>query len=237
MTKKAQENLKELITDSFGRNIKRGHIGPDVRDNCMVINKNEKLPRSTTHELCCMAEIFPSYEAVIESEGKNIRVADNGAICHMGCVKVVMTDTKPYTYNIKVGNGEKMKSSTVGDINVVYVDKTTKGKEQRERKERKKRHKYFFYFAKSCTTIMDDNNGTLIVPNMTPINVSNGNLTLTFNPFDVNSKSDIQKLQNSYETLNLNSKLRKNKEKENRVNPKAKINNKWSEYIRKHPSQ
>jgi len=115
--------------------------------------------------------------------------------------------------------------------------KQQKGKNRENRKNVRNIIHIFFFFAKLRTTIMDNKNGTLIVPNMTPINVSNGNMNLTFNPFDVNSKSNIQKLQDSYDKLNLNSKLRKNKENENRVKPKAKINKKWSEYIRKHPSQ
>ena len=60
---------------------------------------------------------------MIENDGNNIWVADTGATCHMGCVKLGMIDIKPSLNNIKVGNGDKLGGNAIGDLNVIYLDK------------------------------------------------------------------------------------------------------------------
>ena len=63
-----------------------------------------------------------TYEDAMEKDRMNVWVADTGATCHMGCVKIGITDQRPSDTNIKVGNGERLTGSTKGDINVIYVE-------------------------------------------------------------------------------------------------------------------
>ena len=111
-----QRRFNNIIQSTFGRT-QTGNVQN-------TFNRSQRYASVYDHEKCFMAQENPTYDAAIESDGVNIWVADTGATCHMGCVKLGMIDIKQSVNNIKVGNGEKLKGNTVRDLNVTYFDKT-----------------------------------------------------------------------------------------------------------------
>ena len=56
-------------------------------------------------ENCMVVEDYKTYDETMKEDGMNIRVADTAATCHMGCILIGMTDSRPSATNIRVGNG------------------------------------------------------------------------------------------------------------------------------------
>ena len=72
-------------------------------------------------ENCMVVEDHKTYDETMKEDGINIWVADTAATCHVGCILIGMTDTRPSDMNTRVENGQKMNGNIKGDINVTYV--------------------------------------------------------------------------------------------------------------------